>query len=78
LIGFSTAFAVMAGLVPAIHVGTSSCARQYGLVGHDVPSLALYDVDGRDKPGHDGERAGRSLRACIPLTFALVSFPGCK
>jgi hypothetical protein len=37
----------MPGLVPGIHVFT--------------PSLPDSDVDGRDKPGHDGEFAALAL-----------------
>ena len=57
--GFSGALAVMAGLVPAIHVKprldarTARKAAAATAVFYFPPALRLDDVDGRDKPGHD-------------------------
>jgi len=42
----------MPGLVPGIHAGPRSGALLF-----TIPAAASpYDVDGRDKPGHDGQR----------------------
>jgi hypothetical protein len=52
----------MAGLVPAIHVGTCSEGQNFqAAVGRETLSSSdigalFYDVDARDKLGHDAER----------------------
>ena len=56
---------VMAGLVPAIHefsfFGGGREARQVIVMG--VDACEKQDVDGRDKPGHDGEGSGNGKAA---------------
>jgi hypothetical protein len=51
-------FSVMAGLVPAIHVVRLACGPK-GFAGQEPTmcerTVSWDDVDGRDKPGHDGE-----------------------
>src|SRR5262245_6355198 len=49
-------FSVMPGLVPGIHVLT--------------PGTAAKDVDGRDKPGHDGVGQVNVIGKCSSSTFA--------
>ena len=46
----------MTGLVPVIHVGVAP--EGLGWAGN------WNRVDGRDKPGHDGERRPRSVFRC--------------
>ena len=50
-------FSVVAGLVPAIHVG-SAWPRPQGFADQAPTArgrpVRRVDVDGRDKPGHDG------------------------
>jgi hypothetical protein len=61
---------VMPGLVPGIHV---FCFAQCGLSrSQPLTPLAIAprdakDVDGRDKPGHDGEEEGW-MGGCLRLT----------
>jgi hypothetical protein len=51
------AHVVMPGLVPGIHVAVQSRVESLQAM------LMLPDVDGRDKPGHDGARAALRLTA---------------
>src|SRR2546426_11571568 len=46
--------AVMPGLVPGIHVVLCKCDK---------------DVDGRDKPGHDGSSSHHRLRLTMPIVY---------
>jgi hypothetical protein len=66
--GLAETTAVMAGLVPAIHAGpgqrrSNSLAQKFALYVRN-PRMRRR-VDGRDKPGHDGERQD------IPTSFAV-------
>src|SRR6185436_15247367 len=63
---------VMAGLVPGIPAPGPCAAWPVVLLarGQVLASGTAADVDGRDKPGHDGERGSRSAdllqRLCEP------------
>jgi hypothetical protein len=56
-LGTETLSFVMAGLDPAIH---------------DCPSTRIKDVDARDKPGHDEEKAGSGY--CFSIPASVISF----
>src|SRR5271170_914076 len=61
-------FSVMAGLVPAIQVVRLTRAR---MVADPLPTVyetvaRADDMDGRDKPGHDGRGRQRSRRPFNP------------
>jgi hypothetical protein len=59
------ALSVMAGLVPAIHVGPCMAVERVDTaVSKKRPAPRLDDVDARDKPGHDGGQ--RSIRDADP------------
>ena len=70
----------MAGLVPAIHVGTCSVRPKAMAppgaekrVGVLKPPAPCHDVDARDKPGHDRTRAhSRPSRASLKRTPAFA------
>jgi hypothetical protein len=59
-------FSVMAGLVPAIHEFSLQWLKCLADRGPTVSETAvqLDDVDGRDKPGHDGWGGKRPIRHC--------------
>src|SRR5580704_12435928 len=67
----------MAGLVPAIHVDRPPILRRLSRpgraprqdAGKPFPFLRLHHVDGRDKPGHDGERWTVALRRLLQKRY---------
>ena len=65
---------VMAGPVPAIHVFPS---RRGNDVAGTIDETPDKDVDGRDKPGHDGAGCGDPRRTARPLirSTASAAFP---
>ncbi len=75
--------AVMAGLVPAIHVGRLPLAlpRRHAVMSATGTAGTISDVDGRDKPGHDEWRhcvnlgGGRRRRGAFAAALLLLAAP---
>jgi hypothetical protein len=68
-------FSVMAGLVPAIHVVQLARSPNAWPIGRQQEiAVRLDDVDGRDKPGHDGKWTRGERAAAGPwIAFAALA-----